>query len=279
MRNLKFILFFAVTAILGSCSSDSGSGGTTPDSLEINGTVVTISSSSAQKSENSMAIIAEVSDGTSVEVTFNKFGNLERISFEDANFNTYRNFQYFKSNYFNFELVSLNESSKRVKVTFSGTLYADENNLSSSTKEISGSFDLPYIDQTPLIAGLGLKCKIAGNDWYETDTWDNGFGNVDRKFISDDEYMIIMKFEDEEIATGTYNFASNTINRFQLAKYNTSTHQYDEYNTAGTLAITTNSMPFFNIRVIEGTFSFVATNPSNTSQEIQITNGTFKNNF
>jgi hypothetical protein len=279
MKNFKFILFIAVAAIFGSCSSDSNSGSDTPNAFAVNGTNVTLSSTIAQKSENTIAIIADATDGSSIEVTFNKFGDLQRFSYYDANFNSYRNFQYFKSNYFNFDLVSINESSKRVKVTFSGTLYENENDLNSNSQEISGSFDLPYIVQTPIIAGLELSCKIAGNNWYDTDFWDNGFGDVDRKFISDDENMIIMRLTEENIAIGTYNFTTNTNNRFQLAKYNTTTNQYVEYDTAGTLTITSNSTPFFGIRVVEGTFSFVATNPSNSSDQVQITNGVFKTNF
>jgi hypothetical protein len=275
MKILKFISIF-ILAGLTSCSSDSNGESSVSNALSVNGTAVTLGAVVAQKSEESLFIYATASDGSSIQIGFNKYGNLESVMYDDPSFNSYYNYQYFKSNYFNFDLVSINESNNTVKITYSGTLYQDENNLDSESISISGSFNVNYINQTPLVEGLGLSCKISGQNWYETDFWDNGFSNVDRKFISDDDKMIIMQLTDQNIETGTYTFDNSSSNKMNLAKFNTSTKEYENYTSSGTLTITSNTVVSGVVRIIEGTFSFTATNGSNT---VEVTNGTFKTNF
>ncbi len=279
MKILKLIPCLFVLIILASCSSsDGGGGGSDASSFSLNGSQVNLTGVMAQRGDNTFVISADTPDGSSIQLEFNKFGNLAEFSYWEE-FDVYKNFQYYKSNYFTFNLISVDESARRVKVSFSGNLYLDENDLTSATKQISGSFDLPYTVTTPVLSGLGLQCKIAGNDWYQTQFWDNGFGNVDRKYISDDDKMIIMQFIDEDIALGTYTFTTSSNNKIQLAKYDTTTNTFTQYNTSGTVTVTSNSFPIFGIRIIEGTYSFTATNPSNASEQIQVTNGAFKTNF
>lgn len=275
MKILKFISIF-ILAGLTSCSSDSSGESSVSNALTVNGNTVTLGTVIAQKSEETLFIYASASDGSSIQIGFNKYGNLESVIYDDQNFNSFYNYQYFKSNYFDFDLISINESNNSVKISYSGNLYSNENDLESDSVSISGSFNVNYINQTPLIEGLGLSCKIGGQNWYETDFWDNGFSNVDRKFINDDDKMIIMNFEDESIEPGTYTFNGSNVNKLSLAKFNTTTKEYDSYDTSGTVTITSNTIVSGVVRVIEGTFSFTATNGSNT---IEVTNGTFKTNF
>lgn len=275
MKILKFIFIF-ILAGLTSCSSDSNGESSVSNALTVNGNAVTLGAVVAQKSEETLFVSASASDGSSIQIIFNKYGNLESVIYDDPSFNSYFNYQYFKSNYFNFDLVSINESNNTVKITYSGTLYQDENDLDSENISISGSFNVDYINQTPLIDGLGLNCKINGQNWYVTDFWDNGFSNVDRKLISDDDKMIIMNFTDQNIETGTYTFDNDSSNKMNLAKFNTTTKEYENYTSSGTLTITSNTVVSGVVRIIEGTFSFTATSGSNT---VEVTNGTFKTNF
>jgi hypothetical protein len=280
MKILKVIPLLFALVFLNACSSDSGDSGggsTTDATFVLNGTNVALSGVIAQRSEDDFLIYAETPDGSSIQLEFNKFGKMQECSYwEDVD--TYFNFQHFNSHYFTFNLISINETTHRVKISFSGDIYLDDEDLTSATKMVSGTFDLPYITLTPAIAGLGLKCKIAGADWYKTEFWDNGWGGaVDRKFISDDEKQIIMTFADEAIVPGVYNFTTSSANKIQLAKYNTTTNMYDVYNTSGSVTITSNTDGF--IRIVEGTYSFTATNPSNSLDVIQVTNGSFKTNF
>jgi hypothetical protein len=276
MKNFKLICLLVLAIGVFSCSSDSDGENSDSAALTVNGNPVTLSNVFAQKSERTIAISAIGSNGSSIELLFNKFGDLESVLYDTENGDSYYNYQYFKSNYFTFNIVSLNESTNRVKVNYNGTLYTNENDLDSGSITISGSFDTEYINQTPLITGTGLFCKIAGQDWYETDFWDNGFSNVDRKFISDDDKMIVMNLSEETIGTGTYTFTNNSSNKIGFAKFNTTTKEYDFYQTTGTLTITSNTIVSSFIRIIEGTFSLTATNSSGS---IQVTNGTFKTNF
>ena len=279
MKITKLISIMLLIAIMASCSSGgSGNGSSTTTNLTLNGANVVVSGAMAQRGDDTFVISANLPNSESIQLEFNKYGNLAEFSYW-TNTNVYKNFQYYKTNYFTFSLISLNESAHTVKVSYSGTLYADENDMTSATKQVSGTFDLPYTVTSPLLTGLGLNCKIAGSSWYETQFWDNGFGGaVDRKYINDDDKMIIMRFGDQTISPGTYTFNTASSNKVQMAKYNTTTHTYTEYNAVGTLTITSNSAPI-SIRIIEGTFSFNAINPSNSADEVQVTNGRFKTNF
>lgn len=276
MKKIKLVYLLVLVISAISCSSDGDGGSSVQTALTVNGNSVTLSNVFAQKSERTMSIYATGNDDSSIEIIFNQFGDLESVNYDDADFNSYYNYQYYKSNYFTFNIVSLDEANNRVKVSYSGTLYSDETNLNSESINVSGSFDTEYVNQTPSIAGIGLSCKINGQNWYETDFWDNGIFNVDRKYISDDENMIVMNLTEEEIATGTYSFTNNSQNKIGFAKFNTTTKEYDYYQTTGTLTITSNTVVSSFVRIVEGTFSFTATNGSST---IQITNGVFKTNF
>ncbi len=280
----KLYFFVVLTSLTVSCSSSSDSDGDSAPaansgSLTVDGTSLTITSKFAQRGDNSLAISALASDGSTLELTFNSFGNLQKAIYDDNTFNSYQSYRNFNSNYFTFNLVSIDPSNKTVNVSYSGKVYQNEDDLTSSFKTISGSFNLTYVEQTPSISGLGLSCKIAGANWYETSFWDNGFfGDVDRKFISSDANLIAMKFASEGITAGTYNFTPTSANAFQLAKFNTTTLEYDFYNCTGSFTVTSNSEINF-ITIVQGTFSFTAVNPSNPAQQITVTNGVFKTNI
>jgi len=282
---IKIIAFIAISISAVSCSSDSDGGGdsqaTNTFSLNYDGANINITEMVAQKSENSLVVYGTGSDGTGIQFEFNKFGNLGAVStynVDDFDFVDSYNYRDYSSNYFTFTLISINESTKRVKVSYSGLLYENEEDLSSNSVEVSGSFDLTYIENTPLIAGLETSCKINGNDWYSTKFWDNGWFDVDRKCISDDDVMLAFKFEDQYIEAGTYNFTPTSQNKVVYYKFNTTTKTYDEYDCTGSLIVTANTEGI-NFNIIEGTFSLTATNPSSPSQQISITNGRFKSNF
>lgn len=283
MKQIFKLYFFVVFSSLAvSCSSsDSDSSGSADNSgtLTVNGTSVTITDKIAQRADNTLAISANADDGSSLQLTFDSFGNLDTANYYDSEGNDYNSYKHFNSNYFNFNLLSVNATNKTVKVSYSGKVYLNDEDLTSSYKTIGGSFNLTYILQTPIISGIGISCKIAGTDWHETTSWDNGFfGDVDRKFISSDANLIVMKFASEGITPGTYIFNPASANAFQLAKYNTTTLEYDYYECTGSFTVTSNT-DYFSYSIVEGTFSFTAINPLNPSQEITVSNGVFKTNI
>jgi hypothetical protein len=272
------LLTVIISIFLSSCSSSSNSeDSNNSSSFTLNGNQVNLTSATAQKSGNTIFVKAIVSNGVSLEILFNKFGNL--ASFRYNSVTDYFAYKYFKSNYFTFKLISLDEATKRVKISYSGKIYEDDTDLTSNSMQISGAFDLPYVVVTPTIADLGVSCKISGNNWYHTDAWDNGLQTVDSKFINDNNDVIVMNLLSRTIAPGTYNFSTSSNVKMMLGKFNTTNLSYEYYNSNGSLIITSNTILSNGIRVLEGTFTFVATNPANPSNQIQVSNGIIKTLF
>lgn len=281
----QIIAFLSISLFVASCSSDGdgdggSSGGPNNSNFKLNGTTIALTDVGAQKSENTLFIYATTEDETDIELLFNKFGNLERITVAtmEPNYTDYYNYKHFNSNYFDFNLISINENTKRVKVSFSGKLYEESDDLNSESITVSGSFEVNYVDVEPLDAGFGTFCKIGGNNWYSTDGWDEGWFNVNKKVISDNEDMLTFRFEEASIPVGNYVFTPTSANRVTLSKFDTTTKTYVDYDCTGSFNIQSN-LSGLNFRTIEGTFSFTAVHPTNSSQTIQVTNGTFKNLF
>ncbi len=87
----------------------------------------------------------------------------------------------------------------------------------------------------------------------------------------EDEYEIGISYAYESPAAGTFSFTSLSDNkRITFSKYDLATHSLVEYNVNGTITYTT-----ANSNYVEGTFSLIATHPTNGST-ITITNGIFK---
>lgn len=184
----------------------------------------------------------------------------------------------FSSNYFDFNLVSIDEVNKRVKFNFNGTIYQFLDNLDFERNEVSGEFDVYYIDNITLIPGLTNEAVINGDNWRRVSFTRTTSGNnilVDSK--SDDAYKILINFENS-IVPGTYTFTpSSTTNRVYLAKFNTDTRTYTTYQTTGTMNITAKTTLLgANSFTLTGNYSITATNPNDSNDVIQVTNGIFK---
>ncbi len=285
MKSLQsFVLLFVFAALFTSCSSDSGSGGGENSFTYVyDGNNVNLTDIQAQKSENSLVVSGVAADGQAIEFTFNKFGNLGTVSsFSVSSFDFIDTYSYMNycGHYFTFNLISIDEANKRVHVTFSGDLYEDGYDLDTNSVPVSGEFDLTYTDVTPAVPGLEVYCKIAGADWYATNSSmhnGNSFDDFILDYSSDDENSIYLGFDSSNNGPGTYNFtAASTTNFAKLVKFNPSTQDFTEYNCAGTVTVTSKTSAGFVGYYLEGTYSFTATNPSNSAQVVQVTNGRFK---
>jgi hypothetical protein len=285
MKKIFSILtFVALSTFVISCSSDSSSSSSSNTfNYTYEGNAVTISNISAQKSENSLVVSGTASDGQAIEFTFDKFGNLgtaESFSLTSFDFVDTYNYQNYNSNYFTFNLISIDESAKRLKVSFSGNLYEEATSLSSNSVTVSGDFDVKYTDVTPTVPGLEVYAKIGGQDWYSTNSYTNNGNSFDDfilRELSSDENMISLGFDSTNNGPGTYNFTPSTSTNFvKLSKFNTTNLTYTDYNCTGSVIVSSKTSAGFIGYIIEGTYSFTATNPSNSSQTIQVTNGRFK---
>lgn len=285
MKILKFISCLFVLIILVSCSSSSDSSSSADDTFTYvyDGNNVNLTTLHAQKSENTLIVSGIAFNGQSVEFMFNKFGDLGTVSsFSVSSFDFVDTYSYmnFSSHYFTFNLVSIDETNKRIHCTFSGNLYEEQYDLDSNHVPVSGEFNLTYTDVTPAVPGLEVSCKIAGTDWYATNSSTTNGTTMDDFILdesSDDENSIYIGFDAFNNGPATYNFtASSSTNFVKLVKFNPGTVDFTEYNCAGTMTVTSKTSAGLIGYYIEGTYSFTATNPSNVSQTIQVTNGKFK---
>ena len=278
--------FIAVSFLTFSCSSDSSSDGPSQTgstfTLNYNGTNIPINQITATKSENKLYVYGVAVDGQAFGIFFNKFGDLgwaDSYSVESFDFIDQKSHYNFGSNFFNFQMVSLDEVNKRVKVNYSGRVYTDENDILSEYSEVSGTFDVVYIDVVPQIPGMGVSAKIAGSDWYETQIgYMNQFGSdyAENHHINDSAYKLVIVLNPSAISEGSFTFNSaSDVNRVQLAKFNPDTMEYTFYNTVGNFNMTDIS-DVGNFDVHTGSFSFTATNPTNSADVIQVTDGYFK---
>ncbi|RZK08283.1 MAG: hypothetical protein EOO46_14220 [Flavobacterium sp.] len=284
MKKLTLFAFIAFSAMLFSCSSSSDSSSST-DSQEyftytVGGVEKTITAWEAYRTEDSFEVMGTNPDGTSMYFDFDVHGNLVRASNTPANSSSdpwLNSFMYYSSHYFNFEIVGIDEGNKMIKVNYSGNLYEEEYDLSSNATAVSGTFNIHYTETPPNVAGMGFNAKIGSDNWYGVSSGESIYGFTDAHIwqYSGDENRFDLNLNENNIATGTFNFTpASTENRVGFAKFNTTTEDFTEYNTTGTLHITAiQDINFSSAKVITGTFTLTAVNGGNT---IQVTNGSFK---
>ena len=284
MKKFKFILFVVLAATLGSCSSDSSSSSSTNEyfNYKIDGETISVPQWDAIRSENTIEVAGQGSNGKTIYFHFNSLGNIGSVdTYSVSDFSVpNRGAQgYYTNESFNFNLESINETNKTVKVSFSGKVFEDEYNLSSDFVLVEGNFQVKYTDATPQVAGLGVSANVAGNDWISSNEDQSGgfFSGSDITLDSynGDVYRIGVTTNHDNTTIAAYNFTPSTsTNTVKISKYNTSLNYFEEYDCTGTLNIT-NKQVGNQITVISGTFSFTAIDP-NTSAQITITDGTFK---
>lgn len=282
------MLFFAVT-IAGCSSEDTNVVGedVSGDSFTytLDAQTVPVTDIVAQKSEDWIGVSGRSADGRVIEVQFNKYGNFKGVStysiLEDSNVPDRDSYHYYKSNYFDFELVSIDEVAKRVSVTFSGKLYDDQYDITSDFSVVDGSFTVAYTDVAPQVSGLKVEAKINGNQWYATETEEQTGGfftgeNVTLYASNDSQYTLSTTINHETTEVGTYTFTNSSANnKVGLSIYETATLQDITFpTTSGTLKITEKTVGA-QFTIISGTFSLTAFNPF-TQGTITVSDGTFK---
>ena len=283
MKYLLKILVVLITITTIGCSSSDDSND--PQQVEntftynYEGVNIPITSIQAIKVENTIAVTGLSDQGKAFAIEFNKFGDLSSAnsySVTDFSFPLSISFAYFKSNYFNFELLEVDEINKRVSVSFSGNLYEDEYDINSTTHTVQGSFNVSYTEQTPQVSGLEVFAKLNGVDWYSTTgSQSGGFfsgSDIELNRYSDDEYFIGLSMNHDNTTAQSYDFASNAIvNKVTFKKYDPSTNDFIDYETSGIFNITEKTVGL-QITQVVGTFSLTATNGS---EVINITQGRF----
>lgn len=291
MKTLKTAVLFLFVSLMASCSSDDGEpvdNGNNPitgdDYFEytIDGEEQDMTSWVAQRSENSLAVSATSASGRIVELEFNKWGNVGDVMTlgDDFDIPWRHNYHYNRGETFDFELVSIDEQNKKVKVNFSGKVYDEEYDNTSDFSTIEGSFIVTYQEVQPQVAGLGVSATVDGNAWHDSDSDQSGgfFSGEDLTInvSSDNKYTLGIVTNHDNTEEGSYTFGpEEASNKMKLFVYNTETEMEEEWiTTSGTMEITEKTVGF-QFTVLAGTFSFTAENPE-TGESVTITNGTFK---
>jgi len=280
-------MFFAVT-IVGCSDEDNEVVGDNVSAdaftYTLDNETMAVTTITAKKSEDLFAVSGRSSDGRIIEVHFNKYGNLKEVntySVTDTLAPVKTNYHYYKANFFDFELVSLDEETKKVRVTFSGKVYEDEYDLTSEFSVVDGSFTVTYTDVNPTVAGINVSAKINGNRWYATETADQAGGTVAGENITlyasnDSAYSLTTILNHDTTEVGTYDFTtSSATNKVVLSIYETATNQNITFPTSsGTLKITEKTVGT-EYTTISGTFSLTVFNPY-TQANMPVTDGKFK---
>ena len=189
----------------------------------------------------------------------------------------YVNFINFPSNYFNCTLLEIDEVNKRVKLNFDGKLYENKNSITSDAREMNGQLDMKYTDNgeepDPLVYnGIEQYCRATIN----TNPWIARFEHSYSAFTNEEAYKIEPHFANSP-TPGSYTFNSeSTDNYVRFSKFNPLTLTYDYYNVSGQVGYSYREYHGFTYYSFIGTFSFTATNPNNSSEIIQVTNGVFR---
>ncbi len=310
MKKLLYFFAFLVIGLAFGCSSDNN---TNPDTLSpeaffmkytYDGTPVLDGVhyptwnhlNSAIRNGDKFTVNAGAEEGFQyLDLVFNAHGNLVSVSSSNLHgvswiYSRY-NYKYVASEHFHFQLESFDETDKTVRGNFSGRLYRDNKDLNSDFVEISGSFYLPIVadseepDYDPNGVYSGVSAKFNGTSWHSTlqpsfsdypyvDSGTVAPGIYVQQFISDDRYRIIIG---HETVVGVRSFSNTTSGTFvRLSKFNDITGHYEDYNTTSgniVIAEAVGVAPY--TRSYKGVFSFTAVNPLNSTDVIQITDGTF----
>lgn len=286
MRLLKQTTYLLIALfILNSCSSDSdGNGGAqipTEDTFSYfyEDQEKTINNWQAIRVEDRIAVTATATTGEVFAIEFNIYGDLSSAnsySVTDFEFPLSISYTFFKSNFFDFNLIALDEVNNRVSVEFSGDLYEDNFDLDSTAHFVEGSFTVTYTVQSPQIPGVGVNAEVNGANWYATDGFQSGgffFGsNIELIAFSDDEYFIGIETNGNDTVIGDYSFdETSTVNRVIFYKYDLELDDLVPYECSGNLNLTEKNVGLQQTQII-GTFDITA---SNGSETIQVNNGNF----
>lgn len=217
-----------------------------------------------------------------LKIYFDKTGGTINVHQESHGINSpgffnYRNYENYPSNYFDINIISLDEVNKRIKLNFSGKLYLNEADMNSESIEINGNLDILYEASESTYYGIvvnGIEQYCSAN--FNANRWIARNEKYLSVFTASDPYRIEIFFANSA-AIGSYNFnPSSSENYVRLSKFNTSTLNYDYYNCTGVASYSYKEFHGLTRYSFIGTFSFIAVNPNDPSDIIQLTDGVFR---
>lgn len=225
-----------------------------------------------------------------IELYFDRTGKVISVKdySMDGNSGTYTYFNYpnFPANYFNVNIISLDEVNHKIKLEFLGNLYLNKTDLNSESIAIQGELNMSYVadlnmdpNQDPYIninqIPQGCTAKFNNIVW-KAFREDLDYSQSSSVFTASDPYKIETHFA-LNAAVGSYNFTSaSTDNYIKFSKFNTTTLVYDYYNVTGFIAYSYREFHGAEMYSFIGTFGFTAVNPSNPADTVTVTDGNLK---
>jgi len=253
----RLIKFFTLifTVIFMSCSSDEDNNSNPYYfNFKLNSTPFTQitypNNFYAQGGDKYFKIGINSDDGMYFHIIFDKNGKLiESKVYSLGQIPTFvnkENYFHYRSHYFYFDNISINETTKTISGNFYQKLYSDKNNLDSDYDIVEGDFYLSYDnEQYSNNQELIIPCntKLNETDWFCFD--ENHFSyppfqaQREIEFISNDDSKFKIGIDVYNSETGLYNFDTSTYtgNYIKFYKYNINTLNYDEYDVDGSIEI------------------------------------------
>lgn len=306
---IKLVLIFAFFCV--SCSNDTSDNSTVNTQylrLNINGVEKIIPSEDYPNNSVVLGFSGNVFQLTAFygkldnnyssqmfKLIFDKNGNIISVknSVHENEYGdfVYGNYNFFPSNYFDLNIISLDEASKKIKVSFSGNLYLNSNSTSNlyllsldrEFVQAEGEIDMIYEEWEGPYTGIFManleqycSAKLNGVAW-EGNRANEFMGSYTYgSFMASDPYKIEIRFA-QDANLGSYNFTTaSTENRIKFSKFNTTTLTYDYYTVNGVLNNDYKEFHGGTSYSYFGTYNFTATNPNNPSDVIQVTDGKFR---
>jgi len=192
-----------------------------------------------------------------------------------VNYAIYKNFS---SNYFKVNVISLDETSKKIKATFTGPMFLNSSeDLTRESITIDGDLNITYPEYdagetviSNYLPGQNCTAKINGAVWTANHEYSYG------SFTASDPFKIDIAFAENSSASSFPFSTSSTINCIKFYKFNTMTLTYDSFNVNGVVSYSYREFHGGRQYSYFGTFSFNAVNPNNPSEVIQVTDGAFR---
>lgn len=299
MRNI--ILLFVASLFCFSCSDDdSAPSGVVPNQDYINvtfdGVEIEFLKDSLDKQSGRVlrygdmfillagsAYNPSAEQSMSFALTFDKNGNFIHAgqSYNEEHvtgFDSYSNYVNYPEHYFVLEGMLIDEVNMKVKFTFSGDLFHDDQNMDSESKHISGEVEVSYelgIGQANVFFtnwGVEQYCRAIKDG----EPWNAYFEPQPSAFTNSGPDKVEIHFS-ADATPGSYGFtAASTDNYVRYSKFNTATLMYDHYETSGVVAHSYKEFMGGVKYNFIGSFSFTAVNPNDPTDVVEMNSGEFR---
>ncbi len=190
-------------------------------------------------------------------------------------------FRNYSSNYYDFNLESVDEVHHRIKGNFYGLAYFDPENLQSEAKYVGGEFDMKYTVQPGNITGLSNNVMMNGVPWkmsthyVKRREFSSNSHDLTLHTVNDGPFEIVIHFRQFTTPLGPQPFTSQDSNyKILVGKFDVATASYTYYEGSGVLNISATGEHY-----VYGTYTFDGVNPDNPGDVISLSGGSFRLDF